>query len=66
MDTVFDELRMISEECEPKELQRFEILRNRFREVWIPPVPTLAVTQLLSLLPPDSADCTFDSPICNM
>jgi dynamin 1-like protein len=33
VDTVFDELRVISEQCEPPELQRFESLRDKFREV---------------------------------
>ena len=33
VDTVFDELRVISEQCEPPELQRFEALRSKFREV---------------------------------
>mmetsp|Transcript_15375 Transcript_15375/g.51631 ORF Transcript_15375/g.51631 Transcript_15375/m.51631 type:complete len:761 (-) Transcript_15375:6-2288(-) len=33
VDTVFDELRVISEQCEPTELGRFESLRVRFREV---------------------------------
>lgn len=33
VDTVFEELRIISEQCEPAELARFDALRAKFRDV---------------------------------